>query len=153
MKIPVTPLFATLLCLTTMVIAADDDTKFIPRNYSGKSYQDNNYRAKSYTSRKTGHDDKYRESPKKRSFWNIFKQKEIAEPKVLHETKANQDKLFAAPERDPQPAKQLAEKPATDRAFESHAENPADKDFVPDNRPRPRDPLLAPRQGIKAPVQ
>lgn len=153
MKTFVALLFTLFISFTTMALAAEDDTKFIPKNYSGKKYQDNNYRAKSYNSSKNVRDDTYRESSNKRSFWNIFKKKEIAEPKMLRDTRINDDKLFTAPERTPQPVKQIDEKSVSDRAFESHAETTEAKEFVPDNRPRARDPLLAPRQGIKAPVQ
>ncbi|MDD2600468.1 MAG: hypothetical protein PHO37_14800 [Kiritimatiellae bacterium] len=153
MKTLLTLLFTISFCFTLMVVAADDESKFIPKNYSGKSYKDNNYRAKSYTSQSTARSEKYRDPPNKRSFWNIFKQKEIAKPKVLDETKTNDGKPFAKSAQSPLPAKQLDEKPVKDRAFESSPEAAVAKEFVPDNRPRARDPLLAPRQGIKAPTQ
>ncbi|MFA7174051.1 MAG: hypothetical protein WC340_11690 [Kiritimatiellia bacterium] len=146
-------LFTILFCFTTMAVAADNETKFIPKNYSGENYRDNNYRAKSYSSQKIARDDKYREPPNNRSFWNIFKKKEIAAPKILDEIKTNDDKSFTESEHSPLPDKQLDEKPVIERSFESHAETPVAKEFAPDNRPRARDPLLAPRQGIKAPVQ
>ena len=142
-----------LLCFTAMVACADDETKFIPKNYTGTTYKDNAYKPKSYASEKTVRDEKYRESSKKRSFWGLFKRKELPEPKVLKEIKTSDDKLFAQHDQNPLPVKRPDEKLLTDGSFESSVDKTADQAFVPDNRPRARDPLLAPRQGIKAPVK
>lgn len=153
MKTFIMLMFTTLFCFITMVVAAEDETKFIPKNYSGKNCRDNNFRAKSYASPKTARSDKYRESPGNGGFWSIFKRKEITASKKLEEVKTNDGKRFTESKRSPLPAKQLDEKSVADSSFEASGEAAVAKEFVPDNRPRARNPLLAPRQGIKAPVQ
>jgi len=153
MKTPFTLLLPLLLVLAATAAGATDETRFVPKNYSGQPYRDNDYKPKSYTPAQALRNTEYRESPDKRSFWGIFRKKELTEPKMLQNIRSSDDKLFTRLEQEPLPVKRPDEKPVTDGSYESSADLPADQKFVPDNRPRARDPLLAPRQGIKAPAK
>jgi hypothetical protein len=140
-----------MLSFTVLRAYGIEETKFIPKNYTGSKFKEKGYKPKSYSSTKTADVKKYQSSTKNRSFWSIFKRKEISEPKVLSNTKSSDDKMFSGQEQSTQPLKRPDEKELTDNVFESHADEIEKKEFIPDNRPRARDPLLAPRQGVKAP--
>lgn len=153
MRTFVTLLLQGVFTVIAMVAQAEDETRFVPRNYTGSTYKDNAYKPKSYTPAQALRNTEYRESPGKRSFWNIFKKKSIAEPRMLQSVKNSDDKLFTHPDQTPLPVRRPEEEMVSDSSFKSSVDEPVDQTFVPDNRPRARDPLLAPRQGIKAPVK
>jgi len=153
MKIRTTPLLLLVLSFSVITAYGNDETKFIPKNYTGKEFSEKKYKPKSYSSEKTVRVKKYDESNKKRSFWNIFKRKDISEPKVLRDVKITDDKMFDREIHSAETVKRSQEKMLTDSTFKNQAGEPASEEFVPDNRPRARDPLLAPRQGVKAPVK
>jgi hypothetical protein len=61
--------------------------------------------------------------------------------------------MFVQEKANDETVKRPQEKMLTGDSFESHTDTPKTEEYVPDDRPRARDPLLAPRQGVKAPVE
>ena len=141
----------TLSALTTIAAYGSDETKFIPKNYAGSKFKDNNYKPKSYSSAQKCRDSDYRTSSKKRNFWSIFRRNKTQEHKVQRDENLVDNKGYTQQKQTPLPINRPAEKVLDNGSFKNNAGETDNKEFVPAEKPRGRNPILRPRQGIKAP--
>lgn len=136
------------------VHAADEETRFKARSYTPrKELTTQAYRAPVYTpseaSRSTGTG---MEQPRETSRWNVFKRaKPLAEKRLPEAQPAAADaykqrQQISVPTITADPAIAADNKP-----FETTDKKLSDLSYKPSDRPRDKNPLLAPRQGIKEP--
>ena len=134
--------------------AADEETRFKPKSYTPrKELTTQTYRAPAYTpsesARSTGTG---MEQPRALSRWNVFKrakpldEKRLpgAQPAVAEAYKQRQQISVPTITADPAIA-------ADNKPFETTDKKLSDLSYKPSDRPRDKNPLLAPRQGIKEP--
>ena len=151
MKIRIMITLLILSALTTIAASGSDETKFIPKNYSGKKFKDNDYKPKSYNAENKHKDNDYKPSPKKRSFWDIFKINKTQKHKVQQDEELVDSKVYTQREQKPLPINRPEVEMLGDDSFENNTDKLDNKDFTPAEKPRGKDPMLRPRQGIKAP--
>ncbi|MFO7937993.1 MAG: hypothetical protein R6V06_10380 [Kiritimatiellia bacterium] len=133
---------------------ADVNTEYRAKSYSSKSADNKNFHAKSYRpEKKSLQAEKYAgSSAKSASFWNVFKSRKKIHIESLPEQRFESGENF---ENDGQTVTD-SESPRT-RTFSGQdefkeTEAPAGKPYKPSDKKRGRNPLLAPRHGIKAPL-
>ena len=151
------PLLRIVLLLSACACslhAADEETRFKPKSYTPrKELTTQTYRAPVYTpseaSRSTGSG---MEPPREPSRWNVFKRPKPLDEKHLPETPPavaeayKQRQQISVPTITADPAIAADNKP-----FETTDKKLSDLSYKPSDRPRDKNPLLAPRQGIKEP--
>ena len=140
-----------LSALTTIAASGSDETKFIPKNYTGSKFKDNDYKPKSYSPEKKCSDKDYQTSPKKRSFWSIFKRNKTQKHKVQQDEELLENKTYTLREQKNLPVNRPRVEMLSDDSFANTTDKLDNKDFTPAEKQRGKDPMLRPRQGIKAP--
>ena len=145
-----TLLSALILCAFS--ICADDDVKYRAKIFSGKSLENKKYSAKSYRSDKVSKDKKFKQSSRKSGgFWSFFGRGKKKEYDVLPEQKHQKDNNYKKNEQIALKVEHPEDKALTGEKNLDSTEAKS-KDYKPSDIKRGHDPLLAPRQGIKAPV-
>jgi len=131
-----------------------DETKFVSKNYSGSGFKEKAYKPKIYSSNKSSHIKAYKKKPEKKGFWSFLTKSKRAKHKEMTDTKSAPVKKFSRPDNSTARSESFdREKPVDNESFESNTGKTPDKEFIPDNRPRPKNPLLKPWQGVKAPLK
>ncbi len=132
--------------------AADDDTRYQAKNYAGKRLEDRSYSARNYRAGRESDHRQYESADKKSGFWSYFGlgRREHGKPAPAPRTESG--KTFQADKNGALKAEQPEAKVLTDAAQVETAPAPG-KEFKASEKRPGRDPMLQPRQGIKAPVR
>lgn len=143
----------TCAAFYAFVISADEDVKYRSKSFSGKSLESRSYSAKSYKSEKVLRDQQYKESSKKTGgFWSIFGLGKKKEYSVLPKQEQQKSKDYQCDERSTLKIEHPEERALSGEKSLDNTPEVKNKDYKPSDIKRGHDPLLAPRQGIKAPV-
>jgi len=154
MKFFILCFMACLLFMPAYTSFGNDETKFVSKNYSGSKFNEKAYKPKTYSSNKSADIKAYKKKPEKKGFWSFLTRSKKAKCKEMTDTKSAPVKKFSRPDNSTAKSENFdREKPVDNESFESNAVKTPDKEFIPDNRPRPKNPLLKPWQGIKAPLK
>jgi hypothetical protein len=145
---------ATLFLFLTCVASAEDDAvRFKPKAYTpGKTVQDRTYRAPAYTPATQTPATGARATPARSGFWGLFKPKPLqtapryAAPPVAQNTPYVQRQKISVPSITPDTGAMAEHTP-----FISSDKKLEDAGFQAPEKSREKNPLLAPRQGIKEP--
>ncbi len=148
-------LTSTLIILSTLALsAAHDEVRFKPRNYTPNKSAP----AKNYTPAKTTpaarplqsrqHQPK---AEKSGGFWSFFKSKPAAEAKHADQGKVANSQPYKQGKPIKVPTIKADTTPLERKPYESSQKTPAATPYRKSDKPRERDPLLEPKQGIKLP--
>lgn len=146
---------ATLLLFAACASwAEDDEVRFKPKAYQpGKTLPDATYQASAYAPAKAAQGSTGARLEKARGgFWGLFKAKPLENAPSFEDAPEAQKAPFvqtrqiSAPSMTADPGATAEHKP-----FVSNEKKLEDEGFAAPQRPREKNPLLAPRQGIKVP--
>lgn len=150
------PFILAAACVGALVCqGSDDEAHFKPKSYTpsqtlrDRSYSESVYKP-SVASQSIG---KRIEAPAAASRWRLFGRakaledtQKLADKPVEHETAYRQEKQISVPTIKADPSDAPDRKP-----FEDASKKLTDGTFKAKDEPREKNPLLTPRQGIKAP--
>jgi hypothetical protein len=149
-------IFATVCALTLASRGSDEETRFKPKAYAPRqTLRENTYRESAYTPSATppSTGKRVEEAPGAPSRWRLFSRdkkaddtKKLADAPVEHETAYKQEKRISVPTLKADPRDVPEQIP-----FKESGQKLTDGDYKAKEPSREKNPLLAPRQGIKAP--
>ncbi len=152
------PLIFAAACACSLASwGSDDDVRFKPKTYAPRqTLRDSRYRESVYTpSSASQSTEKHVGNASTPGRWSLFnKEKTLDSPKKLanapaeHEAAYKQEKLISVPTLKADPRDIPEKKP-----FDENGQKLTDADYKDKTKdgPRKKDPMLTPRQGIKAP--
>ncbi len=149
---------AALAAASTSVLWAleKDEVGYEPRAYTPrKTMTDATYKPRAYSpatrERSIG---KPAEPARSTSRWSFFKrEKPLADTKKLHDAELSHAEPYVQRENISVPTTRAGSRDIPEKApFDDKGKRAADTPYKPDESPRPKNPLLVPRQGIKAPA-
>ncbi len=148
-------IFATVCACALASRGNDDETHFKAKTYEpSRSLSDRTYHESAYTpSRPSSSEGKRLEAPGTPGRWRLFDRgekltatRQLADAPADHETAYKQEKQISVPTLKSDPRDVPEQKP-----FKETVKNLSDASFKSKEASREKNPLLAPRQGIKAP--
>ncbi|MDD4102498.1 MAG: hypothetical protein PHU80_07695 [Kiritimatiellae bacterium] len=145
----------TKLCIITLAITcnADDEVQLKSKSYEPrKNLTHSKHRSRAYQTSPARTLDSKQAEQTSGQWWKIFssrKPEPVSAPlsgtASVKSAPLRQDKQITAVTMKAVPQSVTEKKP-----YETNVSK-TDKDYTPDNRPRPKNPLLRPRQNIKEP--
>ncbi len=155
------PRFVTLLLLLTCcaVRAEDDEVRYRPKTAApAKTAQSRSYQAAAYTPAKTAHAAEAaaekRAEPAHAGFWHFFRPKPAAQPAKLADASPAASEPFVQRPPITVPTMTPDRKAINMDEHKPYVEGESklvSAGYKPADKPREKNPLLAPRQGIKEP--